>query len=470
MLLCIPITAKSLKEAFEDIASANPIADWIELRLDYLEGVQPAEVATLVQACQKPTIAVHRGENNLPWLQAAYEAGADLIDSEQSNHPFPPNKTLYSRHLDSTPSLSVLQTLYQEMKRHQPRLVKIVPTAHSFLDNVTILQFLHTIPPNQAIAFCMGEKGLPSRYYCTAYGSFCTFGSLSKEKQSAAGQPPAQHLKSVSVNKQTSLCGVIGHPIAHSLSPAVHQAAYQENHLNYLFLPFNVKPEDLEEFLLFARQFPMKGIAVTIPHKETAIPFLDTTDPVARQIGAVNTIVNHKGKLEGFNTDIDGAIAPLLRRTKLMEKKAVVLGSGGAARAFVYGLSKEGAKVTVISRNPQKADSLALSCKPYDALEESLLQADILINATPIGLFPHIQETPVPAALLHPRLIVFDSVYNPLETRLLQEAKHSGCHVIPGIEMFLNQALKQFGHLTGTAPPEEVMQTKIFELLSLEFP
>src|SRR5690606_8181437 len=155
-----------------------------------------AQVAKLVQACQKPTIAAYRGENSLPWLQAAYAAGADLIDIEHANHPFPPEKTLYSRHLDSTPSLGEIQSLYREMNRQHPRLIKIVPTAHSFLDNLTILQFLQTIPPNQAIAFCMGEKGLASRYYCSAYGSFCTFGSLSKDKQSAAGQPLADHLKS----------------------------------------------------------------------------------------------------------------------------------------------------------------------------------------------------------------------------------------------------------------------------------
>ncbi len=455
MRLCVPITARTLPEALDDIREANKVADLIELRLDYLDTPSPENIQKLIDVCDKPVIATYRKDNAIPILKSALDAGADYIDVEEITPELPLDRCIYSVHLKDTPPL---EEMYRSMKASGAAIIKIVPTANTFMDNLAVLNLLEQCPEDQLIAFCMGEKGVISRYFAPAHGSFCTFGALSKSKESAPGQPLAIHLKKRKVNQKTSVCGVIGDPIAQSLSPAIHQAAYEKDGLDFLFLPFHVKKEELSDILNFMRQFPLKGLAVTIPHKEAVIPLLDEVDEEAQSIGAVNTIVNDKGKLKGYNTDIIGAVKPLKKRIDLKGKRALILGGGGAAKAFVYGLQKEGAEVKVLGRNPDKLKNLNCQTGTLEELENELPHTDILIQTTPVGMSPHIDKTLVPTDFLHKGLLVFDCVYNPLKTRLLKDAQAKRCETISGLEMFIGQACKQYKLFTGQTADVEVMR------------
>lgn len=451
MTLCIPITAHKLSEALIHIHEANSIADWIELRLDFVEDLRIEDISQLISVCKKPVIATYRKENPIPWLQKALEEGAKYVDVEDVNHDLPMNRCIYSVHLDDTPSLDALLSLHQEMESHEPALVKIVATANSFSDNTTILEFLQQVPEKSTLAFCMGEKGILSRYFAPTYGSFCTFGTLAVGRESAPGQPLASHLKKYCALQKTMVCGVIGDPISHSKSPVIHQASYDEQNLDALFLPFHVKTDELAEMLALVKQFPLRGLAVTIPHKESVLPFLDEIDKEAQLIGAVNTVINRDGTLVGYNTDIVGALSPLQKRTSLAGKRAVILGGGGAAKAYIYGLQREGAEIVVLGRSPDKLKELSCPTGSLEDLEDELSKADLMIQTTPVGMYPNTEDTIVPKKFLHSELIVFDCVYNPLETQLLKDAKTAGCESISGLEMFIAQANRQYELMTGQA-------------------
>ncbi|ADI38657.1 type I 3-dehydroquinate dehydratase [Waddlia chondrophila] len=442
MNVCVPITARTLPEALKEISFACSIAEMIELRLDYLDHPSPEGINELVQACEKPVIATYRKKNPVPLLKAALDAGADYVDVEEINTSLPLERCIYSIHLQETPPL---EELYQSMKASGAAIIKIVPTARSFIDNIAILNLLKKYPEDRLIAFCMGEKGLLSRYFAPAYGSFCTFGAIAEGKKSAPGQPLATHLRKWKAQVNTTLCGVIGDPITHSLSPAIHQAAYEADGLNFLFLPFHTTKEDLPKILDLMRQFPLRGLAVTVPHKESVIPMLDEVDVEAQAIGAVNTIINHGGKLTGYNTDVFGAVQPLQKRTDLRGKRVAILGNGGAAKAFAYGLQKEGSVVTLFGRNLEK-------------LKEQLMESEILIQTTPVGMAPNTDKTLVPPDFLHQNLLVFDCVYNPLKTQLLKDAEKAGCRTISGLEMFMIQAREQYKFFTSQEANEEAMK------------
>lgn len=462
MSVCVPITASTLPEALKDIRSANAIADLIELRLDYLDRPSPENIQKMINECSKPIIATYRKNNPVPLLKAALEAGADYVDVERISPSLPLDKCIYSIHLNEMPPL---EELYLTMKGSGAAVIKIVVLAQKFTDNIALLELLKKYPDDKLITFCMGEKGVLSRYFAPAFGSFCTFGSLMANKQSASGQPLAGHLKKWIAQANTTLCGVIGDPISHSLSPAIHQAAYESDKLNYLFLPFHVKRNELKDMLELVRRFPLKGIAVTIPHKEAVIPLLDEVDKEALAIGAVNTIVNVNDQLKGYNTDIFGVMEPIQKRMNLVGKRAVILGGGGAAKAFIYGLQKGGASITVIARDPAKLLDLDCHTVSFNDLEVILKESDILIQTTPVGMSPEAEKTLVPSEYLRKDLLVFDCVYNPFRTRLIKDAEKCGCQTISGLEMFIAQAREQYKLFTGHFADEKIMRKTVIDIL-----
>lgn len=266
------------------------------------------------------------------------------------------------------------------------------------------------------------------------------------------------------ITASTKLCAIIGNPIGHSLSPLVHNAAFEHLGLDYVFVAFRV--ERLQEAVKGIAALGLQGVSVTIPHKVEVIDYLDEVEPVARRIGAVNTIVNRDGKLIGYNTDWSGAMRALKEKIELEGKTAVVLGAGGAARAIAYGLSEMGADPVILNRTVSRAEALAsgLKCRfgGIELIEK--LSFDLVINATSVGMAPHADRTPLKKeALKH--ALVFDTVYNPLRTRLIREAEENGCVTISGLEMFVNQAAMQFELWTGLKPPLELMrETALREL------
>ncbi|MBM4126315.1 MAG: shikimate dehydrogenase [Nitrospira sp.] len=271
---------------------------------------------------------------------------------------------------------------------------------------------------------------------------------------------------------QTQFCGVIGNPVEHSLSPAIHNAAFRKLGLNYVYLAWKVDTiGDAIKGLRALGNF--RGASVTIPHKVSAVPFLDDVEPTARHIGAINTIVAENGRLIGYNTDATGSLRALKEGGVVLEgRRIVLLGSGGAARAIAFALAAESGadKLILLGVDDRERTALAsdLRSKTNVAIEDACLDdstlgrtvpdAQILIHCTPVGMSPKADASCVPASLLHPGLAVMDIVYNPRETRLLTEAKRAGCKTIPGLEMFLNQAVTQFELWTNQSAPVDVMR------------
>lgn len=274
------------------------------------------------------------------------------------------------------------------------------------------------------------------------------------------------------INVETQFCGIIGNPVEHSLSPAIHNAAFRKLDLNYVYLAWRV--ESIGDAIRGLRALGnFRGASVTIPHKVSAIHFLDEVEPTARQIGAINTIVSEQGRLIGFNTDATGALRALRDGgATLSGQRIVMLGSGGAARAIAFAVAVEskadklvllgvdGKERVALARDIQSKTGVTVEEYALDerALSRTLPEAQVLIHCTPVGMFPHPDATCVPAALLHSGLTVMDIVYNPRETTLLKQAKQSGCKTISGLDMFLNQAVAQFELWTNRPAPVEVMR------------
>lgn len=276
----------------------------------------------------------------------------------------------------------------------------------------------------------------------------------------------------MNVNAETQLCGVLGHPVKHSLSPAIHNAAFQHLGLNYVYLAFPV--EDLPHAIQGIRALGnLRGFSVTIPHKVSVMPHLDTIDPTAHHVGAVNTIVKSGQTLSGRNTDASGALQALQHAgVEFAETRVVILGSGGAARAIAFGLALNVpiTHLTILGIEEEERQRLANDLRegtklPIDdrpltteTLGPALAQSQLMIHCTPVGMVPRPDETCVPKRLLNPNLTVMDIVYNPLDTRLLKDAREAGCRTIRGLEMFLHQAVAQFELWTGQRAPVTVMR------------
>ncbi|PIE35280.1 shikimate dehydrogenase [candidate division KSB3 bacterium] len=270
-------------------------------------------------------------------------------------------------------------------------------------------------------------------------------------------------------NAKTTLCGIIGKPVDHSMSPAIHNAAFEKLGLNYAYLAFNV--DDVKGAIRGMRALHIRGLSVTMPHKREVMHYLDWIDPVAERIGAVNTVVNDNGCLKGYNTDWVGFVRSLEAQTPIQDKKIVILGAGGAARAIAFGLKEKGGNMTILNREQEidMAKSLTgeLDCA-WGLLSQRdiVTDADIVVNATLLGMPPHDDKTAVENAWLRPEQVIYDVVYNPMETRLLREAKVRGCRVVPGYEMLLLQGVAQFEYWTGETAPVELMRTTLVERLT----
>jgi len=265
----------------------------------------------------------------------------------------------------------------------------------------------------------------------------------------------------------TKICCLISDPVEHSLSPLIHNAAYRALGINYSYI--TLPASDIERAIAGIRTHGIRGASVTTPHKVNALKYLDLVDPTAQAIGAVNTIVNDNGVLTGYNTDGDAALKALEEVTELSGKRAIIVGSGGAALAIAAALNESGAKLVILNRTEAKARQLADKLGAEDAGDLSRLslvtKADILINATTVGMAPETEETIVPQEFFHERLTVFDIVYNPKETRLLREAREKGGNIVYGYKMLLYQAAAQFELFTGRPAPLSVMETALIQAL-----
>jgi len=274
------------------------------------------------------------------------------------------------------------------------------------------------------------------------------------------------------ITAKTRICLTIGDPVEHSLSPTMHNAAYRELGIDdkFVFVAARVKVEHLADFVQAVRVMNILGVSCTLPHKLEVIKYLDWVDPIAEDIGAVNTVVNEGGVLKGYNTDWLGVVAPLEKLTSLERRKVAVIGAGGAARAAVYGLVNRGAIVKVYNRTVAKAESLAREFRCWaGGLEElgEIVDAEIIINTTSVGLSGTKDESLVNPDFIKSHHICFDAVYTPYETKFLRDAKAVGATIIHGTEMLIHQGMVQFKHFTNQNAPEEVMRQAVLQALGV---
>ena len=471
-------------------------AEAVECRVDMLERQPTArELTELLTGVGVETIVTNRPtreggrfegpeSQRLKTLAMAAEAGASFIDVELSTPPEqrPRGPTILSHHdLGGCPD--DLDAIVAALEASGAAVNKVAFTAHGPEDALRTLDVLRACK-KPTIASAMGEAGFLSRILAKKFGGFGVFASLDEGVGSAPGQATIREVRDLyrwdSIGPRTACYGVIGCPIAHSMSPAVHNAAFGAAGLDAVYVPLLIGAgsDNFNRFMdaLLARPWlDWRGLSVTIPHKESALAYVGAAncDALACKIGAVNTItVGPGGRLRGDNTDYAAAIDSLCQamgtaREGLARRRVAVLGAGGAARAVVAALAHLGADVTIYNRTVSRGKHLAeeFGCRAEDRNALAKLESEIVINCTPIGMHPREDESPlesIPPAVK----VVFDTVYNPIRTRLLRQAEAAGCATVLGLEMFVNQAAAQFEIWTGTAAPRDVMRRVVVERLS----
>ena len=419
-------------------------------------------------------------EEQLRLLSAAVDAGACAVDLEiesaenagegLANLRGQARLILSYHNYEGTPSPELV---LRRMLRIPSDGYKIVTTARKPSDNYRVLALTKAHPRTPLIVLSMGETGFPTRVLSPAWGAMFTYAAPNASAGTASGQISARLLRQLyraeKFSHAAKIYGVIADPVRHTISPAVHNRAFQAHRLDAVYLPFLVQGTQLKDFFSLAEKLPVAGFSVTIPHKQKVLRYLDIVDPLARRIGAVNTIWRKSGKWRGTNTDAAAITIPLARRLRLPKASILLVGNGGAARGAAYALMESGAKLAIVGRNPDRVRSLAKACGAEPLLREQLQarKFDALVHATPLGMYPHVDgcffQDSIPAEL------VFDMVYNPMETALLRRATAQGLTVISGLQMFLEQAARQFEIWTGSAAPRSVMEKAALEALASSF-
>ncbi|HZW81670.1 MAG TPA: shikimate dehydrogenase [Candidatus Deferrimicrobiaceae bacterium] len=490
--VCVAVAASDPAELIEKAEGLIRDNSFLEFRLDYISkpGLALAKVKhflethsgiTIIATCRRTASGgKFRGSiaSQLDILAKAAAAGCQLIDVELQTALKCKPEQLQKLRGRSALILSFhdfrgtkkLDETLEKMRAFPADFYKVVSTATTLADNVSMIQFLGRESDNHSIiGVCMGEQGIISRVLGVRAGSVFTFAAVSPGEETAPGQVTAQELRSVyrieQVDAATRVYGVAGDPVAHSLSPAIMNAAFRRENVNAVYLALHAKT--LKDLLTCVREIPIHGLSITMPYKESILPYLDNTDSHTTKIGACNTVVRAQdGKLYGFNTDTSGVVRPLERRlTTLQDAKILVLGAGGAARAAVFGLKERGAEVFILNRSAAAAQKLARRARARSVKRADLKKYsfDVIINATPVGM-GNSRETPLQEKEINARY-VFDMIYDPPETRLLQLAKERGAQIIPGIEMFVHQAARQFEIWTGKpAPQDDMLQVVMLSL------
>lgn len=411
-------------------------------------------------------------EKQLALLRGSAEAGAALVDieieiAERAQAAVKRLRNLAQvmvsyHNFQNTPALD---SVLRRLNKVPADIYKIATMALKPTDTLRLIQFISRNEKASLVTLTMSEIGTASRVLMPSFGSMFTYASPSDLPGTAPGQISARTLRSLyhpeKLTRRSRVYGVVADPVSHSKSPFLHNRAFQARRLDAVYLPFLVKQGSLGDWMQFAAKLPVAGFSVTIPHKRSIMRHLDAIDPLARRIGAVNTVWRKAGKWRGTNTDTQGVLQPLSRHLRLANASALIVGYGGAARAAAVALHDAHANVTITGRNLTEAQSLARVVKG-EAL--SLKQAqtrdfDVMVHATPVGMTPNINECLFADRI--PAGIVLDMVYNPQETVLLKRAREQGAVTIPGSEMLLEQALAQFEIWTGDSAPREVMRSAL---------
>jgi 3-dehydroquinate dehydratase/shikimate dehydrogenase len=501
--ICVPVCEKRAIELRQAMTRAGEVADLIELRLDYLQGDELFKalrnLPALISASTRPVIVTlrpaeqggQREMDNLTriifWVEHFLygKPHVDFADIELDlAHLFRQrerdegrellnwNRVICSHH-DFKGVPPNLRQIYEQMAATPARVLKIAVRADDITDCLSIFRLLEHArrEGREMIAVAMGGAGVMTRILAPARGAFLTYGALDEAQQSAPGQIMASELRELyrvqKLNRQTEIMGIVGSSVLHTLSPHLHNAAFETLGMNAVYIPFEVK--DVAAFvrrMVHPRtreiKWKLRGLSVTAPHKSVIMQQLDWIEPSAQEIGAINTVVVEEDALRGYNTDAAALLAPLHEKgLSLSGARCAVIGAGGSARSALWSLQREGARVILFARDMEKARPVA---EGFGALCEQLNNAsfdgfELVINATPLGMRggEREDETPALANQLSGARLAYDLVYNPKETRFLREALEAGCEILGGLQMLIAQAAEQFRLWTGQPAPLGVM-------------
>lgn len=498
-MICVPILSTLTAELIPAMVAAAGVADRIELRLDHLADLDPRNplpaLAPVLAAAPKPVLLTFRpreqggaSELSIETREAFWRAAVNLdawafdiefdlypsiIAALPDDHPAR-EKIIVSRHdFETTP-----ENLAEYCRATFPaevRRVKLATKTNHTGDTRRLFEQLNRFleEGREPIVIGMGMPGSLTRTLGPAHGATLTYSAAMDGTPSAPGQFSAEELRNLfrvgTTSPETTVAGIIGNPVSHSISKFIHNAAFRATGLDWVYVPVEVQSDgnDLENFIRDfvhprTKRVPWRvgGYSVTIPHKISVMKFLDRLTPTAEAVGAVNTIIVEGDELVGHNTDIDGAMIPLERLTPLAGARVAVLGAGGAAHSVVRGLTQRDARVTAFVRDAEKAkafgEKFGVGIFPMDAFEGTGF--DGLVNTTPVGMRGFSEESPVAAEKLVGLQWVYDLIYKPRVTTFLREAEARGITTLGGLDMLIEQAMLQFKAWTGLTPPPGVMQ------------
>ncbi|KAK9139466.1 hypothetical protein Scep_009147 [Stephania cephalantha] len=497
--ICVPILGESAEQMLVQMDKAKLLgADLVEIRLDYLQSFEPRRnLKLLIGRCPLPTVFTYRPkweggkyegdeDERLDALRLAMEQGADYVDVEfkvaskfinsiSQRKPEKCKVIVSSHNFHNTPSSDEIGDLATRMQAVGADIVKIVTTALDISDVLRIFQLtMNSQVP--VIGLAMNERGLTSRLLCPKFGGYLTYASLEKGQSSAPWQPKIDDLLNIFnfrlLGPNTKVAGLIGNPVGHSKATTMFNPIFKTVEFDGVYVPFLV--DDVPNFLKSFNSPNFVGWSCTIPHKEEALRSCDEVDPVAKSIGAVNTIIRKPdGKFIGYNTDYFGAISAIENKLRVLQnlpggtgsplsgKLFVVMGAGGTGKALSYGAKAKGARVVVANRTYSRAKEIADSVGG-EALALAELEnyhpeeGAILANTTCVGMQPNDNESPIPKHALKRYSLVFDAVYTPKMTRLLRDAEESGVTIVTGVDMFIIQAYEQYERFTNLPAPKEL--------------
>ncbi len=491
-MICVSIGEQSVEKLLQTIHGVTDRgAQLVEIRFDWL--AEPFDARQILAACEVPVIATARREadkghwsesesERLALLQTVIDLGVDYVDLEldvASQFPRKGNTQRIVSHHDFESTPQDLEETHALLCAADADVAKIVTMANSPLDSIRMLQLVDQAETPTA-GFCMGEFGVLSRILCGRYGSPFTYATVDRSSGTAPGQLTWDEMRDLyrfdEITRATKLFGVLGDPIGHSLSPLIHNTAFIEESFDGAYLPLRVRDNELLGFLQAADWLGIRGYSVTIPHKQQVMEFANRCDESVTAIGAANTLTyDQSGEWRATNTDYQAALDSLqsvLDKPEpgkfLRDRRVLMLGAGGVARAIGLGVLSQGGALTITNRTSSRAEKLAdeLNVPTLIWDDRGKEKFDIIINCTSVGMSPNIDESPFPPDALQPGMVVFDTVYNPQWTQLLRDAQSAGCTTVSGLEMFVRQAALQFELFTEKAAPMNFMRSIVKQHLS----
>lgn len=484
-MICVTIGRgrnRTLLEEWKEAAAAG--AGLVELRIDCLRS-EPDLKRILAQRFTPLVFTIRRGADGGLWrgdeekrqrlFREAILAGVDYVDLEADIAAKIPRygktKRIVSFHdLKMTPEN--LEEIAKGAREANADIVKVATLAHSIDDASRVLQLVAKAQA-PTVGIAMGPLGVFTRVLGAKFGAPLTYSGFNPDRIFAPGMLQFQDLKRDYLYDQidagSEVYAVLGDPVGHSLSPALHNAAFRHLGLNKVYVPLQIPAGELKESLAKLAWLDIQGMSVTIPHKEAMVPLLTKKDGAVEQTGSCNTVVIRDKEWSGSNTDyraaidsLEGALGGPLPddESPLHNKQALILGAGGVARSIAFGLARRGAGVSLCNRHDEKATKLAaeVGCRSISWAMRAGTPCDVLVNCTPLGMHPNVDDTPVPPATFRAGMLVFDTVYHPENTLLLKLARERDCRTVTGVDMFVRQAALQFELFTGREAPVDLMR------------